>query len=310
MLTLGQVLVPLLFTIISAITVKTLPADDIFPALVLQPAAFDRNFIPFSLPLPSTNESLKIGKMYSSQYPGSVVTFENVNLMSKYKSKPNIVKYLGEVGTKDLSYYNKYYQIAADFGYQSNNTFTSYFNGQSFHSGAISLGTMASALLKFFNGNDSSLIFINHPLPKSKSEKINDQTNGNVEALTLATMIVFGISFLAGSFTVPLIKERTTKANHLQYVSGVGSLGYWLSTYCWDIFIALIPCFLILALFNGMDIEGFSGGEHSASIFLLLLMYCLSILPQSYIMSFLFNIPSSGLVWVSLFNLLAGKFSF
>lgn len=305
-LTLGQMLVPVVFTILSAVVVKTFPANEIFPSLVLEPIKFGKNFIPYSLPLQSTNETLKIGEMFASQFPGSVVVFEDINKMPDYKANPNIQEYLGSVGTQDLPYYNKYYQVAADFGYQLQNTFLSYFNAQSYHSGAISLGVLASALLKFFNGNNSSLVFINHPLPKSNSEKINDQMNGSSTAFTLSIILVFGISFLAGSFSIPLIKERTMKAKHLQYVSGVTTLNYWMATYIWDIIFALIPCVLILAVFNGFDIEGYSGEKHTGNLFLLFIMYCVSVLPMTYLMSFLFRAPASGLVWLTLYNILAG----
>lgn len=306
LLVLGQIMVPLVFAILGALVLKTLPVNDNFPSLALEPTKFGKNYIPYGLPLQSTNETLKISESYASQYPNSVLVYEDINKMPAYKNKPNILKYLGAVGTRDLSYYNRYYQVAADFGYQIKGVFISYFNEQSYHSSSMSLGLMVSALLKFLSGNNSSLTFINHPLPKSNIEKVNDPTSGSMSSFTLSFILVFGISFLASSFVVSIIKERTTKAKHLQYVSGVNSFYYWISSFFWDFPVALVSCCLILLVFKAFDIECYGDNEHLPNIFFIFVMYCLGCIPMTYLLSFLFSVPSSGLVWLTLFNIITG----
>ena len=42
------------------------------------------------------------------------------------------------------------------------------------------------------------------------------------------------MSFVPASFVVFLVMERTTKAKHIQFVSGLSPVLYWLSNYIWD----------------------------------------------------------------------------
>lgn len=50
----------------------------------------------------------------------------------------------------------------------------------------------------------------------------------------VAICVIFSMSFVPASFVLYLIRERTTQAKHLQFVSGVSPLVYWLANYLWD----------------------------------------------------------------------------
>lgn len=46
--------------------------------------------------------------------------------------------------------------------------------------------------------------------------------------------VIFAMSFVPASFVVFLIQERVTKAKHMQFISGVQPLLYWLANFVWD----------------------------------------------------------------------------
>ena len=50
----------------------------------------------------------------------------------------------------------------------------------------------------------------------------------------VAISIIFAMSFVPAAFVLFLIDERTSKAKHLQLVSGVKPMVYWLANYTWD----------------------------------------------------------------------------
>lgn len=50
----------------------------------------------------------------------------------------------------------------------------------------------------------------------------------------VAICVIFAMSFIPASFVLYLIQERVTKAKHLQFVSGVSPLVYWLANFFWD----------------------------------------------------------------------------
>lgn len=51
---------------------------------------------------------------------------------------------------------------------------------------------------------------------------------------SIAIVVIFAMSFVPASFVVFLIDERVTKAKHLQFISGVGQVIYWIANYVWD----------------------------------------------------------------------------
>lgn len=50
----------------------------------------------------------------------------------------------------------------------------------------------------------------------------------------VAICVIFALSFIPASFVLYLIQERVTKAKHLQFVSGVSPLVYWVANFFWD----------------------------------------------------------------------------
>ena len=50
----------------------------------------------------------------------------------------------------------------------------------------------------------------------------------------ISISVIFALSFVPASFVLFLIDEKTSKAKHLQFVSGVNQTIYWVSTLLWD----------------------------------------------------------------------------
>ena len=46
--------------------------------------------------------------------------------------------------------------------------------------------------------------------------------------------VIFAMSFVPASFVVFLIQERVSKAKHMQFISGVQPLMYWVANFTWD----------------------------------------------------------------------------
>lgn len=53
--------------------------------------------------------------------------------------------------------------------------------------------------------------------------------------LVIAIFVIIAMSFVPASFVVFLVTERASNAKHLQFVSGVDPVIYWLSNYVWDL---------------------------------------------------------------------------
>ena len=60
----------------------------------------------------------------------------------------------------------------------------------------------------------------------------------------IAIFIIVAMSFVPASFVVFLVYERGIKAKHLQFVSGLNPVMYWLANYVWD-----MVCFFFFFFF-------------------------------------------------------------
>lgn len=105
-----------------------------------------------------------------------------------------------------------------------------------------------------------------------------------------------------------IVKERITKAKHLQFVSGVHFLTFWLANMMWDFINFLIPCAAILVTFLIFNEEGFTSGDQQGRFFLVFLLYGWAMLPLMYLFSFLFSIPATGFTRITMFNIFTGNF--
>ena len=103
------------------------------------------------------------------------------------------------------------------------------------------------------------------------------------------------------------MKERVTKAKHLQFVSGVHFITFWLANMTWDFFNFLIPCAGILITFLCFNEDGFISFEQQGRIVLVFVLYGWATLPLMYLLSFLFSIPATGFTRTTMFNIFTGN---
>ncbi len=187
--------------------------------------------------------------------------FEYINDNNDYKDDPTMVNYLTDIGKENMDSYNRDYMIAAGFTAPSGNSssqIVGFFNNQVFHSVAISLNAVSNAILQHFTSSSYTLHATNHPLPKSDNFKASDDLmNAAMITFIVTLQIQFGMAFLTATFVVFLIKEKTSKSKHIQFVSGVHVANYWISTFSWDFINFMLPAFVQLIILAAFDIEPF-----------------------------------------------------
>jgi len=71
----------------------------------------------------------------------------------------------------------------------------------------------------------------------------------------------FSMAFVSAFFMIFYIKERVSKAKHLQIVSGVEVVPFWLSAFVWDLVFSLFPIAGVIITFIGFQEDGFSTGS-------------------------------------------------
>lgn len=108
-------------------------------------------------------------------------------------------------------------------------------------------------------------------------------------------------------YTIFPIKERNIRSKHLQFVSGVNFVVFWVSNFLVDLATYFLPCLTMHLILIGFQVQDFY--SVTVQLYLLLLFYCyaFAVFPMLYLSSLYFRISSSGLVGMGVFNVLTGE---
>ncbi|XP_074524779.1 phospholipid-transporting ATPase ABCA1 isoform X2 [Halichoeres trimaculatus] len=146
----------------------------------------------------------------------------------------------------------------------------------------------------------------NHPLNLTKEQLTQVAMMTTSVDVLVSICVIFAMSFVPASFVLFLIEERTSKAKHLQFVSGVKPVLYWLANYTWDILNYTVPATLVVLIFICFQQQAYVSETNLPALVLLLLFYGWSITPLMYPASFVFTVPSTAYVVLTSINLFIG----
>ncbi|NXY52990.1 ABCA4 protein, partial [Callaeas wilsoni] len=186
-----------------------------------------------------------------------------------------------------------------------------WFNNKGWHAMVSFLNVANNAILRanLRTGQapeEHGITAINHPLNLTK-EQLSEVTvlTTSVDAV-VAICVIFAMSFIPASFVLYLIQERVTKAKHLQFVSGVSPVTYWLTNFMWDIVNYTLSAGMVVAIFAGFNKKAYTSPTNLPVLVALLLLYGWAIIPMMYPASSFFSIPSTAYVALSCINLFVG----
>ncbi|XP_029685458.1 ATP-binding cassette sub-family A member 2-like isoform X3 [Takifugu rubripes] len=185
------------------------------------------------------------------------------------------------------------------------------YNNKGYHSMPTYLNVLNNAILRAnlpaSKGNPAAygITLINHPMNRTSASLSLDYLLQGTDVV-IAIFIIVAMSFVPASFVVFLVAEKSTKAKHLQFVSGCDPVIYWLANYVWDMLNYLVPatcCVLILFVF---DLPAYTSPTNFPAVLALFLLYGWSITPIMYPASFWFEVPSTAYVFLIVINLFIG----
>ena len=91
-------------------------------------------------------------------------------------------------------------------------------------------------------------------------------------------------------------------------VSGLGSVTYWLANFLWDYVNYLVPAVLMVIVFASFQPDAYYLGSPSriSLVFLVYILFGWAALPYTYILHYLFKTPATGMVTITMSNILTG----
>uniref|UniRef100_A0A8C9EZ84 ATP binding cassette subfamily A member 3 n=1 Tax=Pavo cristatus TaxID=9049 RepID=A0A8C9EZ84_PAVCR len=295
----AQFLVPLIFTAFALIVAKTFPGprDSSMLRLTLEP--YGQTIVPFSVPTTSG-----LPQRLAEQY----VELLGAQHQSPLEVPGGLEEYLISRASEEGGAFNEHYIAAASFEGAGNRTVvTALFNNQAYHSPATALMLADNAVFRLLMGPNASITVTNYPQPRNITEKAKDQLMEGQTGFAIAINLLYGMASLASTFALLLVSERAIKAKHVQFVSGVYVVNFWLSALLWDIINFLIPCALMLVTF---DVQAFTQDSHLVDVMLIFLLYGWAIIPLMYLLSFFFSVAATAYTRLTIFNILSGTATF
>ncbi|CAG5130291.1 unnamed protein product, partial [Candidula unifasciata] len=192
------------------------------------------------------------------------------------------------------------------------NVATMWFNHKGYHSMAVYLNILNNAILRAnlppSKGNPAAYGFTlyNHPWNDTNSELSSLDYILEGSDVLISIFIIAAMSFVPASFVVFLVYEKSTKAKHLQFVTGMNPVMYWLGNYVWDMANYVIPAFMCVMILLIFQIPAYVSAANLPSVVALFLMYGWSMTPLMYPASFWFKEPSVAYIALIVINLFTG----
>ena len=115
----------------------------------------------------------------------------------------------------------------------------------------------------------------------------------------LVFFISIAFALIPGNFITIIIREKEKNTKHLQIVSGISLLAYWLSNFIFE----LIKYFTTGAICLGL-MSAFS--QCTSEMWLIYFCYGISMVPFTYLFTFIFSIEATAQNFVILLNFLFG----
>ncbi|XP_052030926.1 phospholipid-transporting ATPase ABCA3-like [Apodemus sylvaticus] len=178
------------------------------------------------------------------------------------------------------------------------------FNNEAYHSPSLSLAVLDNILFMSLSGADASITVFNKPQPRPQGKEWPGSTDGKI----VAFKIQLGVALLVSGFCILTVTERLTRAKHMQFLSGVSVLVYWLSALVFDFIIFFISCCFLLVMFKYCKIDIYVTDYHILETMLILTLFGWSAIPLTYLMSFLFSKSTSAYIKLLVFYYLSGTF--
>lgn len=168
---------------------------------------------------------------------------------------------------------------------------TLYTDVTAYHALGTTVNEANTAILRHRSGNQKSKIKTTlewfETAKQFKDGEIVEESDSSLVLMFTTVFSVMGGSILTAAFAVFPVIERANNTKHLQLVSGVNKVMYWLSHFIADMFQMVVPLLTITVVFAAYDVKMFR--DELGTIFTLLLFFLIASIPYAHAGGFFFK---------------------
>ncbi|XP_059126156.1 ATP-binding cassette sub-family A member 17-like isoform X2 [Peromyscus eremicus] len=281
-----QILLPLLIIVLSLtfFDFKLKKMENVPLELTLK--TYGQTIVPFFV-----SDNSLLGPQLSDKFIKMLVAAGQIPLYIQGPVEDFLLKKAKE-GPED---FDKLYVVAASFEDVNNHTIVkALFNNQAYHSPGLALTLVDNFLFKLLSGANASITTTNYPQPLTAEELSESVLYQGPKGHYLVINFLFGIAFLSSSFSILTVTEKNIKSKHIQFVSGVSVVAFWLSALLWDLISFLVPTLLLVLVFFWYKEEAFAHAESTPAVVLIMMLYGWAVIPFIYTVSFSFKTPGNA----------------
>ncbi|XP_025190796.1 ATP-binding cassette sub-family A member 3-like isoform X2 [Melanaphis sacchari] len=230
----------------------------------------------------------------------------NKATVNETSSESNIINDLLKMCQDDVFNYRTNLMIAGDFNRTKS---TVLYNNIAIHTPAIAVNLYSNALLQKLSGNNNSYIStVNEPILMNDMRTC-DEKLGTGLVLFWITTFTPGLLYLIGYFIALPLNERVSGIKHLQMMTKLSPIMYWVTCFIWDYFCYIIVVLLTLIGMYFMDKNDLlTDINEFGTLLTLLLIYGWSAILNAYVYSyFQKTFVNSMLLFISV-NFILGIF--
>ena len=237
----------------------------------------------------------EIIKGYDETFTNSKV--EPIDLNSNIQEIfPSSVTFANDI--YDLHTNSPVYYYFINFNKENSNyDFISFINTTSRQSTIIYPNFLLNNLIYYASDYNSKVMFYNTPWKLTNDEK---ESSKETNYAIVGFFISISFSLIPANFITIIIKERENNSKHLQIISGISLMSYWINNYLFELikyyFIGGIGILLI-----------FIFDFYKSYLYLLYILYGLAMVSFTYFLSFFFKTESNGQNICILINFLFGS---
>lgn len=173
---------------------------------------------------------------------------------------------------------------------------------------AVSLNLVHNAMVKAMLGDDHSIKVFDFPLPIRDYTRRDHHRFQNIMGIEPWVIVLSNAFSIASAFYIIFyIRERVSKAKLLQISSGLNMWIFWMASFLFD-FATYIAMVIITILVLVLCQEQYwSTAKDLGPVTLVLVAFGFSMLPLTYILSFLFSNTSVGFISILLLTTVTGN---
>jgi len=134
---------------------------------------------------------------------------------------------------------------------------------------------------------ESSVKIYNQPFPLTAAQKDLTDTQTSL-------FLALGFAFIPASYGAFVVLERENNSKHLQIVSGVNFMSYWLATWIWDVINYFVPAVMSIAMIAAFGIESLVSSQNILWTVLAVMLYGFSCTSFTYMLTFVFKSHTSA----------------